>query len=112
VVHSQIGQHAAIESDIRLAQTRDQAAIAETASARCRIDAHDPQCAELTLFLTTIAIGVLTGLDDGLLSNTESTRTGTVVTFREFQDFLVTATSGHTTFYTSHLSIPRRKESY
>src|SRR5690606_27243488 len=102
VMHRQIGQHTAIKTNIGLAQTGNQTAVAQTAGTGRGVDTHDPERAELTLALTTVTIGVLTGLDDGLFRDAEHARTSTVITFGLLENFLVTAAGGHTTFNTSH----------
>src|SRR5882757_6340916 len=79
------------------------------------VDTGDPQRAELTLLLPTIAIRILTGLDDGLLGGAKYFTAGVVVTLRLGEDFLVTATGHHSTFYSCHdvpLFVIRKQCSY
>ena len=59
--------------------------------ARRRIDARDPQRAELALLRATVAVGVLAGLDDRLLGGAEDLAPGVVVALRLGENFLVTA---------------------
>src|SRR5690606_25281957 len=101
VVHSQIGQHTTIERDISLFQAGNQLAVGYTFSTRLSIDPGNPQSAEIALFVATVTIGILTGLDNSLFGHTEYTRTGTVITFCGFQNLLVTATRLYTTLYSS-----------
>jgi len=87
-VHCQISQNLAVDLDGRLFQTGDQTAVGQTVVASTSVDTSDPQSAELTFFLTTVTVGVLTSLDDRLLGNTEYAGTRTVVAFSSFRIFL------------------------
>jgi hypothetical protein len=58
-------------------------------AAGLRVDARDPQGAELTLALATITVGVLPGLGHRLLGDAEHARARAVVTLGLLQDFLV-----------------------
>src|SRR5882757_9475990 len=71
VMHRKVGKHLAIDCQFRLVQAVYQRAVGHPAQARRRVDARDPQGAELTLFLATTAVSVLACLDDGLLGRTE-----------------------------------------
>ena len=52
------GQLLTVQIDPGLFQARDKAAVVHVVFAHERIDARDPQCAEVTLLLLAIAIGV------------------------------------------------------
>src|SRR5690554_8022995 len=106
-VHGQIGQNLTVDFNGRLFQTSDQTAVGHAILTSTGVDTGDPQSTELTLALLAVTIGVLTCLDDRLLGNPEYTRTRTVVTFGEFQNFLVTLTRHYTTLNTSHSLIPQ-----
>jgi hypothetical protein len=71
IMHRDIREHFAVYLDLSQIQTIDQAAIGQSVQTSSRIDARDPQCAELALALTTIPVGVLAGLDNGLLGGLE-----------------------------------------
>src|SRR5262245_20399405 len=72
-----------------------------------RIDAGDPDGAEYALVLLAVAVGVLAGLDDGLLGRAENLAAGVVVTLRLGEDLLVTASGNDATLYTCHVRLPR-----
>src|SRR5690606_27675077 len=106
-VHGQIGQNLTVDFDRRFFQASDQTAVGQTVDTSTSIDTGDPQSTELTLALLAVTVGILTRLDDRLLGNPEYTRARTVVTFGEFQNFLVTLARHHTTLNTSHSSDPQ-----
>src|SRR5690242_1872341 len=101
-MHGDISQDLAVDGDAGLAQPIDQTAVGQPEHARGSVDAHDPQCTELALALLAADIGVLTGLDDGLVGNAEDLAAGVVVALGAADDFLVTTTGGDATLYTSH----------
>jgi hypothetical protein len=65
----------------------------------------DPQRAELALALTTVAVGVLAGLDDGLLGDAIDLAAGTVIALGLFQDLLVACACGNAAFDSWHVRI-------
>ena len=67
-------------------QAGDQAAVGQTVLTSTSVDTGDPQCAELTLALTTVTVGVLASLDHRLLGNAEHARACTVVALGELQN--------------------------
>src|SRR5690606_37981316 len=71
VMHCQIGKHSTIQSDTGLSKTSDQAAIAQTFRTGLRVDTSNPKRTEVTLFNSTIAVGILTGFDNSLFSNSK-----------------------------------------
>src|SRR5690625_6425231 len=77
----------------------------QTSSAGLRVNTREPQSAEVALFIATVAVRVLTGFDNRLLSYPKYPRPGAVITFCSFKNFFVPATSLHSTFYTSHVEL-------
>src|ERR1700722_5912837 len=106
VVHREIGQHLAIDREAGLVQAVDQRAVAHPAKAGRRIDARDPERAELALLLAPAAIGVLTGLDDRLLRRAEHLAPGIEVALRLLENLLVTPPGDHTAFDSCHVFSP------
>src|SRR5690625_1325656 len=109
VVHGQVGQHTTINLDAGLVQAVDQAAVAQVELARGRVDAHDPQAAELALLLLAADVGVLVGLDDRLLGDAINLAAGVVITLRAADDFLVTTACVNATFDSCHGSVLLRR---
>src|ERR1700742_4916655 len=66
VVHREIGENLAVDSQSRLVYSIDHGRITEPAQTRGRVDARDPQRAELAFLLAPAAISVLAGFDDRL----------------------------------------------
>src|SRR5919205_1358938 len=58
VVHREVGEHLAVERDVRLSQPGDELVVREPVLARRRVDTHDPDPAEGALAVLPIAIGV------------------------------------------------------
>ena len=79
-MHRQVRQNTTIQTDISLFQAIDKSAITQAVSTRLGIDARDPKGAKLTLALTTVTVGILARLSNGLFSNPEYTATCAVVT--------------------------------
>lgn len=70
--------------------------------ARGRIDADDPQGTELALFLAPIPIGILAGLDDGLLGDSIDLTAGAIVALGLFQHLFVTGVCCNAPLDTRH----------
>ncbi|ROL83748.1 hypothetical protein BK636_08730 [Pseudomonas chlororaphis] len=105
-VHCQISQNLTVDLDGRFFQAGDETAVGQTVDTSTSVDTSDPQSAELTFFLTTVAVGVLACLDYRLLGNTEYAGARAVVAFSKFQNFFVTFTGNDATLYTSHELLP------
>ena len=91
--------------DGSLLQTVDETAVGQTVLTGSRVDTGDPQLTELTLLLTTVTVGILTGLGYRLLGNAVNTGTGTIITLGGLHHLPVTSAGSHTTFYSRHLSL-------
>src|SRR5690348_17709413 len=59
VEHGDVGQHLAVQVDVRLLEAVHEAAVRETAEAGRRVDAGDPQAPHVALLVATVAVGVL-----------------------------------------------------
>src|SRR5258708_3582462 len=101
-MHRQIRKHLAVDRNTCLVQTVDERAVGHAAETRRRVDARDPQCAVLALFLAPPAIGILAGLDDRLLGSSEYFAAGIEVALRFLENFLVPPTCDDTAFYSCH----------
>src|SRR6185437_11286909 len=102
VMHGEVRQHLAVDGDAGLAEAVDQAAVGQAELARGRVDAHDPQRAELALLLLAADVGVLLGLGDGLLGDAVDLAAGVVIALGGLQGFLVTRTRGDATLDSCH----------
>src|SRR4051794_3917523 len=67
IVHREIREDLAIDGDLRLGETGDQPGVRQADRASRRIDADDPQRAEVALAALTIARGVIERALDGLV---------------------------------------------
>ena len=71
-------------------------------NSRRRINAGDPQRAELTLALAPITVRILAGLNDCLLGNAIKLTAGTIVTLGLAKDPFVTGFYHHPSFNSCH----------
>src|SRR5580704_14186171 len=62
VVHGDVGQDLAVELHVRELEAMDELRVGEAVLARGRVDARDPQAAEVALAVAAIAVAVLVGL--------------------------------------------------
>src|SRR3954447_20750864 len=67
ILDGEIGEHLAVELDLRLPQSRDELVVREAVRARPRVDAHDPQPPECPLLVLAVAVGVRERMVDLLL---------------------------------------------
>src|SRR4051812_42290190 len=58
VVHGDVGEHLAVDRDAGLPEAVHQAAVAHAVLASGRVDAHDPERAEIALLLLAADVGV------------------------------------------------------
>src|SRR5690606_15980844 len=107
LVHGKIGEDLAIHLDAGLQQAMDEHAVAQAMFAGRGVDARDPQGAEIALLLAAIAIGILPGLDDGLVGRAEDLAAGVVITLGLGQDLLVPASGDDAAFDSCHVRLPR-----
>src|SRR5262249_19150246 len=106
VVHGEIGEHLAIDFEAGLHQAVDQSAVGQAIDARGRVDARNPERAELALLRAPVAIRILAGLDDGLLGCAIDLAPGVVIALRLGQNFLVTAPRLDATLHSCHVLTP------
>ena len=88
-MNSKVSQHLAIDLDLGPVEAIHETTVRQAKFTCGRIDAHDPQAAELALPLATVAIRVLACLDNSLLGNPVYLATGAVISFGFIQNFLV-----------------------
>src|SRR4051794_4835671 len=67
VAHGDVGQRLAVELDAGGLQAVHELAVAEALLAGGRVDAGDPEAAEVALLVAPVAVGVAVGFEHGLL---------------------------------------------
>src|SRR5690625_5869857 len=102
VVHGQVGKHLAVNADHGALEAVDNAAVRQTVFAGSRVDALNPQAAEVALALAAVTVAVLAGLDDSLLGYAKRLAAGTIIALGPAQHLAVAATGGYRTFYSCH----------
>jgi hypothetical protein len=108
VVDGDVREHLAVERDAGLEQAVDETAVGQAELARARVDADDPQTAEIALLLLAADVGVLVRLGDGLLGDAENLATRVVVTLGLAEDLLVTTVGDDAAFDSCHGSFSLR----
>ena len=71
VADCDIGQHLAIELDIRLLERRHQLAVCRAVQAGRSVDAGDPQLAQIALAYAAVTSGVPQALEHGFVRSSE-----------------------------------------
>src|SRR3954452_5666866 len=67
ILDGEVGEHLAVELDLRLPKSRDELVVREAVRARPRIDAHDPEPPECALLVLAVAVRVRERMVDLLL---------------------------------------------
>ena len=98
-VHGDIGQHLPVEFDPGQLQAVHERAIGHPFGADSGVDALNPQGTEAALLHLAIAIGVLSGLFDGLTGDADRVLTTAIIALRRFENPLVLCAGGYTPFY-------------
>src|SRR6185437_2802552 len=106
VMDRDVRQNLAVDLHTRLAQTVDDPSVGQAVETRCRVDARNPERAELALLLAPVAVGILPRLDDGLLRRAIDLAPGVVIALRLAENFLVTAPGRHATLDSCHVLSP------
>jgi hypothetical protein len=109
ITHGQISKHFTVETDMRVMESGDEAAIRHPMFAYGRVNPRNPETPEYTLTVTTIAIGVLTCTHDRLLGDPEYVLATTTIALGPRDDFFVTGTGSDATFDSGHYDLLRIK---
>jgi hypothetical protein len=102
-VHSDVGQHFAVELDLGFLQAVGELAVSQAALTGCSVDTRNPQLAEDTFFGTAVTICILTGLHHRFFSDAEDITAATAETFGKGENFFVAGASRYTTFDARHV---------
>src|SRR6186997_268991 len=86
LAHREVGEHLAIDVDLRGLQTGHEPRVAHLVLATGRVDADDPQAAELALLRAAVAVGVPERVLNLLVCLAEVAAAGTRVALRLFED--------------------------
>lgn len=102
VLDSHLRENFAVDLDTLFLLESNEGAILHAVQAQGIVEAGDPQSAEGSLLGASIAVSVLTGLDNSFLGGTVITLAAPAETFGELQDILSSFGGGYTAFYSGH----------
>lgn len=85
IIHSQISQSFAIQSDVPSVNFTHKFRIAHTMLTRCRIDSLNPKSTEVTLFGAAVTVGISEAFLNGVFSNSPHILTAAEGPFGQFQ---------------------------
>ncbi len=69
VVHRKVGQHFAVKVDLFFGETSDKLGVGQAVQACGGVDTLDPQAAESSLFVFTVAVSILQTFFDSVFGN-------------------------------------------
>ena len=99
VVDGHVGQHFTIDFNARFLGTCNENAVGYAEFTAGSVDTGDPESAECTLLVATVAVGILACTHDRLFGDAEDITAATAIAFRCFDDFFVTGAGGNAAFY-------------
>ena len=103
ITHSKIGEHLAIDLHPGHCPAVDERAVGHAILTRCRVDADDPQAAEIALADTAVTVGVVQRVHERLMGTFVQPIVRSSVAFHLGQDLLVPPVGGHTTLDAGHI---------
>src|SRR5260221_2102260 len=107
LVHRDVGEHFAVETDAGEVQRVDELAVGEALGADRGVDPLDPQSAEAALLHLAVAVGILPSLLDRLAGYPDRVLAAAVIALRLIQDPFVLGAAGYAAFDACHvLSAP------
>src|SRR6185437_2083507 len=100
--HREVGENLAVHLDAGLLQARDELAVREARLTATRVDARDPESAELALLVAAVAVGVLPRAHHRFLGDAVYVLAAAAVTLGLLDDLLVARARRDSTFYAGH----------
>ena len=88
IVQSEVGQHFAVDFDTGLVELVHEHAVRHVVSTDGCVDTDDPQAAEVTLLVSSVAISVGLSLFVGVFRHSPDILSGSELTFGFLEDFL------------------------
>src|SRR5712671_1731085 len=101
----EIREHLAVDLDVGPLQARHEGAVGHPELAHRRVDAGDPQRAELALLLPAVAVGVLAGLHHRLLGDPVDVAAAAAESLGLLDDLLVARARRYSTFDSWHSAL-------
>src|SRR5262249_21777258 len=103
----EVRQDLAIHLEPRLRESVHESAVGQAVLAGSRIDARDPELAEVALSLLAVPIGVAPAALDGLARALEQAAASAVVALRRVENALAPLLRGDAAFHSCHDWTPR-----
>src|SRR3954468_7577123 len=108
IVHREIGQHLAVDIHAGLPEARHESAVAHPLAPGRRVDAGDPEGAELAFLLPPVTIGVPHGTLGRFLGRLVQLAPAATSTLGGFHDLLFSGVMGHAVLDPGHWRISLR----
>src|SRR5581483_11466752 len=108
VANGEVREHLAVDVDVGALEARHERAVAHAELAHRRVDARDPQRAELPFLLPAVAVGILPGLHQGLLRDPVDVLAAAAEAFGLLEDLLVARARRYSTLDSRHGALLRR----
>src|SRR5262249_16001106 len=86
VTHGEVGQDLAVDGDLGGLQTGDEPGVRDVVLAARRVDAHDPELAELALARASVAVRVVPAVHDLLVRLADAAAPRTAVALGPLED--------------------------
>src|SRR5579862_373364 len=103
IENGEVGEDLAIDLDTGFLQARHELAVRHSRCAGARVDAGDPQRAEITLLVAAVAVGVLPRAHHRFLGDLEYVLPAAAITLGLVEDLLVARARRDSTFYARHV---------
>ena len=101
-----VSEDLAVQLDARLGKLEDKLAVADAMFADCCVQASDPQRAEVTLLVTAVGVGILTGVGYGVNGKAKVRLATAIETLGGLEDFFAAFAGRNSGFSAWHSYSP------
>ena len=111
VGNGKFSHHFAIDGDTRLGQAADEFAVRNAVETSRRVDTGNPQATEFAFFDASVAVCVLTGLQDRFVGFFELFAPRAAITFGKLEDFFMASVRCDAGFHSRQVNLLRSQVS-
>jgi hypothetical protein len=105
IPYGQVSQNLAIQDDFRIAERADQTAVCDAVLTGSRVDAHNPEPAQVAFAITAVVIGVPLALHVSFIGALKQMISGSSITAVVGYPTLVASAAVWSTLYSCHFII-------